>query len=126
MENDIKKNVRPLRLAALPEEMRRALGQAREKHGWSQRSLASRVGLTQKHISGIETGKIVPRYDTLLEVVRILDWDLMMVPRALVPAVQSMIRDQVRPDAGGESEERPLYATDSQEPESPDRHEDEL
>jgi len=124
--NDIKNDINPLFLEALPEDIRLALKRAREKRGWSQRELASRVGLTQKHISSIESGKVVPRYDTLLELVRILDWDLLMVPRALVPAVQSMIRDHVRPDAEGESEVRPLYATDSDEPESPDRHEDEL
>ena len=126
MEEDIKHGIKSLRLKALPEDMRRALKQAREKHGWSQRNLASRVGLTQKHISGIESGKIVPRYDTLLELVRILDWDLMMVPRALIPAVQSMIRDHLRPGERGESEERPLYAIDNDEREPQERREDEL
>ena len=95
--------------------MRRALKEAREKRGWTQRDLASRLGLTQTHISGIESGKIVPRYDTLLELVRILDRDLLMVPRALVPVVQSLIRDHLRPDQKGEGEERSLYADDADE-----------
>jgi transcriptional regulator with XRE-family HTH domain len=90
--------------------MRRTLKEVREKHGWTQRNLASRLGLTQTHISGIESGKIVPRYDTLLELVRILDRDLLMVPRALVPVVQSLIRDHLQPDQKGEGEERSLYA----------------
>jgi transcriptional regulator with XRE-family HTH domain len=94
--------------------MRRALIQAREKHGWSQRDLASRLGVGQRHISGIESGKIVPRYDTLLEIVRMLDRDLIMVPRALVPVVQSLIRDHLK-DQPGEGEERPLYAADRDE-----------
>ncbi len=89
--------------------MRRELKEARVNRGWSQRELGSRLGLPQMHISGIESGKIVPRYDTLLELVRILDRDLLMVPRALVPAVQSLIRDHLRNDQQGESEERPLY-----------------
>src|SRR5678809_526308 len=80
MNNDVTKGIKPLRLKALPAEMRRALIQAREKHGWSQRDLASRLGVGQRHISGIESGKIVPRYDTLLEIVRMLDRDLIMVP----------------------------------------------
>jgi transcriptional regulator with XRE-family HTH domain len=95
--------------------MRRALKEAREKRGWTQRDLASRAGLTQTHISGIESGKIVPRYDTLLELVRILDRDLLMVPRALVPVVQSLIRDHLQPDQKGEGEERSLYADDADE-----------
>ena len=115
MKHYITKNIRPLRLGALPEDMRRALKDAREKRGWTQRDLASRVGLTQTHISGIESGKIVPRYDTLLELVRILDHDLLMVPRALVPVVQSLIRDHLQPDEKGDGEERSLYADDADE-----------
>jgi len=110
MNTHIVKHIRPLRLEGLPEDMRRALKEVREKRGWTQRDLASRIGLTQTHISGIESGKIVPRYDTLLELVRILDRDLLMVPRALVPVVQSLIRDHLQPDQKGEGEERSLYA----------------
>ncbi len=110
MKTNITKHIRPLRLEGLPEDMRRTLKEVREKRGWTQRDLASRLGLTQTHISGIESGKIVPRYDTLLELVRILDRDLLMVPRALVPVVQSLIRDQLQPDQKGEGEERSLYA----------------
>jgi transcriptional regulator with XRE-family HTH domain len=110
MKINITKHIRPLRLEGLPEDLRRTLKEVREKRGWTQRDLASRLGLTQTHISGIESGKIVPRYDTLLELVRILDRDLLMVPRALVPVVQSLIRDYLQPDQKGEGEERSLYA----------------
>ncbi len=101
--------------------MRRELKDARVGRGWSQRELGSRLGLPQMHISGIESGKIVPRYDTLLELVRILDRDLLMVPRALVPAVQSLIRDHLRHDQQGESEERPLYGDADDEQKTPER-----
>src|SRR5208282_2511340 len=114
MGSDITKHIRPLRLGALPEDMRLALKDAREKRGWTQRDLASRLGLTQTHISGIESGKIVPRYDTLIELVRILDSDLLMVPRALVPVVQSLIRDQAKSEEG-DGEERSLYADGDEE-----------
>ena len=100
MESNITKHIKSLRLGALPKDMRRALKEAREKRGWSQRDLASRLGLAQTHISGIESGKIVPRYDTLLEMVRMLDRDLLMVPRALVPVVQSLMRDHLHGSAG--------------------------
>ena len=76
--------------------------------------MASRLGLTQTHISAIESGKIVPRYDTLLELVRALDNDLLIVPRALVPVMLSLIRDQAKPEEG-EGEERPLYADREEE-----------
>jgi transcriptional regulator with XRE-family HTH domain len=109
MENDAKKGINILRQKGLPTDLRRALKDAREKRGWSQRDLARRLGIAQRHISGIESGKIVPRYDTLLEFVRMLDRDLLMVPRALVPVVQSLVRDHLR-DQPGEGEERSLYA----------------
>jgi hypothetical protein len=75
--------------------------------------LGRHVGLPQVHISAIETGKVVPRFNTLLDLVRVLDYDLLLAPRSLVPAVQSMIRDHQRP-AGGDADEgeRPLYAAD--------------
>ncbi|MGD0680765.1 MAG: helix-turn-helix transcriptional regulator [Terracidiphilus sp.] len=100
--------------------MRRTLIEVRKKRGWSQRDLTSRLSIGQRHISGIESGKIVPRYDTLLEIVRTLDHDLIMVPRALIPLVQSLVHDHLK-DEPCEGEERPLYAThrdedNSQEP----------
>ena len=120
MTYDANNGVKPLRLKALPVEMHHALIEARKKHDWSQRDLSSRLGIGQRHISGIESGKIVPRYDTLLEIVRMLGCDLIMVPRALVPIVQSLVRDHLK-DEHGEGEERSLYAADryednSQEP----------
>ena len=114
MMNNRKIHIKRLRLEGLPDEMRLALKETREKRGWSQKELGSRIGLPQMHISGIESGKIVPRYDTLLEIVRMLDHDLIMVPRALVPVVQSLVRDHVK-DLRGEGEERPLYAADRDE-----------
>jgi len=109
MKRNIKKDIKALRLEGLPDDLRWALKEARAKRAWTQRQLAGRLGLTQKHISGIESGKIVPRYDTLLELVRALDHDLLMIPRALVPVVQSLVRDHLK-DQPGEGEERPLYA----------------
>ena len=53
MKINITTHIRPLRLEGLPEDMRRTLKEVREKRGWTQRDLASRLGLTQTHISGI-------------------------------------------------------------------------
>jgi hypothetical protein len=75
------------------------------------------VGLPQEHISVIERGKIVPRFDTLLEIVRVLDRELLIVPRTLIPAVLAIIRSQTGPGGFGENtdSERPLYALDPDE-----------
>ena len=104
------------RLNRLPDELRSELAAARSKRGWSQAELGKRVGLPQTHISGIETGKIVPRYDTLLDLVRVLDRDLLVVPRALVPVVRALIRDHQDPGRDIEDDaERPLYAIDERD-----------
>jgi HTH-type transcriptional regulator / antitoxin HipB len=101
------------RFEGLPKDLRHALVTARHAKGWSQRELASRVGLPQVHISAIETGKVAPRFNTLLDLVRILGFDLLLVPRPLVPAVQSLIRDSEHPASpGADQDERPLYATE--------------
>lgn len=110
--------MRATRLNRLPEALREELKAARVKRGWSQRELGSRVGLPQTHISLIEGGKTVPRFDTLLDLVRVLDRDLVLVPRALLPAVQALIRDYRHGEQGeeGEGAERPLYADENAEP----------
>lgn len=102
----------------LPAELRESLIAARHELGWSQAELGRRAGLPQMHISSIETGRVVPRYDTLLELVRVLGFELLLVPRELVPVVQSLVREQRRrTESGGEAEdERPLYELD-EEPE---------
>lgn len=102
-----------VRTRSLPEAMRHHLRAERRNRGWSQAELGRRVGLPQMHISGIESGKVVPRFDTLLDLVRVLGYDLLLVPRSLVPAVQGLSRDERHPDNGAAGEgERPLYATD--------------
>jgi|SRR3990167_6269760 len=106
---NIKKHIRPTRFKSLPEAMRRDLKAARLKRGWSQLELGQHIGLPQMHISSIETGKIVPRFNTLIDLARILDYDLLMVPRSLVPTVQSLIHDH---DHG--TEELSLYASDEE------------
>jgi transcriptional regulator with XRE-family HTH domain len=123
MRRDIKKHIKPLRPKGLPDDLRLQIKEARVKRGWGQRELGAHVGLPQPHISAIESGDIVPRFDTLLEIVRVLDLDLLLVPRSLVPAVQSLVRAQQEP-AG--SEERPLYATEDEDPGPKDKGRDEF
>ena len=116
------KHIKPLRLKGLPTDFREQIKKARRNRGWGQRELAAKVGLPQPHISGIESGEIVPRFDTLLDLVRVLDQDILLVPRALVPAVQSLVRVQQEPEAV----EKPLYATDDEESSSGPKSRDEF
>lgn len=116
------KHIKPIRLKGLPADFREQIKKARSKRKWGQRELAAKVGLPQPHISGIESGEIVPRFDTLLDIVRVLDQDILLVPRALVPAVQSLVRAQQEPH----SVEKPLYAAVDEESSSDTKSSDEF
>jgi transcriptional regulator with XRE-family HTH domain len=126
MRNDITKHIKPLRLKGLPAEMREELKEARTKKGWSQRDFGHHLGLPQMHVSGIESGKIVPRFDTLFDYVRGLDYDLVLVPRSLVPAVLALIHEHKASNKRGGEEERSLYAVVEDEAEKKERRSDEI
>ena len=107
--------MKPTRPRYLPDEIRQEIKLARQAKGWSQLELGQKVRLAQRHISGIETGKIVPRYDTLLEILRVLDLDLILVPREILSAVQALIRDHRNRSAPGHTAERARYAVEEGE-----------
>ena len=110
------KGMKHTRLQSLPDDLRQEIRAQRKAKGWSQLELGKKAGLAQRHISGIETGKIVPRYDTLLDILRVLDRDLVLIPRELLSAVQALIRDHRNRTVHGQTEERPLYAVDEDTP----------
>jgi transcriptional regulator with XRE-family HTH domain len=124
MQDDIKKHIkhRPLRLKGLPLDFREKLKEARINRGWGQRELGGKIGLPQPHISAIESGEVTPRFDTLLDIVRVLELDLLLVPRSLVPAVQSLIRAQKEP----ESAEKSIYAANDEDRAPEKRDHDEI
>ena len=78
------------------------LREAREKAGLTQAELGRKMGGSQSHVSKIETGADV-RISTLASVSRVLGYEVMLVPTALVPVVEALIRGE------DESEPRPLY-----------------
>ncbi len=88
-----------------------ALKAARQSAGLSQRQLSARTGLPQSHISKIENGRGDITLSTLIELARVLDLDVMLVPRKLVPAVANL-------GATGHTDEeapRPAYMLDDEE-----------
>lgn len=72
--------------------------EVRESSGVSQRALSERSGLTQSHISQIESGKMEPGLSSFIDMTRALDLELMLVPKKLVPAVLGVIKAQATPD----------------------------
>lgn len=70
----------------------------REASGVSQRALSKRAGLTQSHISQIESGKMEPGLSSFIDMTRALDLELVLVPKKLVPAVLGLVKAQATPD----------------------------
>ncbi len=73
-------------------DLTEALRAARKKKGINQTQLGQKVGLPQSHISKIESGATDLKLSSLIEIARALDLELMLVPRKLVPTVQSVLR----------------------------------
>jgi transcriptional regulator with XRE-family HTH domain len=74
------------------EELIREVRGQRVKAALSQRALAARSGLTQAHISQIETGRLEPGLSSFIQVARALDLEVVLVPKKLLPAVQGILR----------------------------------
>ena len=89
------------------EHVAHTLRNAREARGMSQRALSARAGIPQSHISKIENGAVDLRVSSLVELARVLDLDLVLVPRKAVSAVHAIVRRR------DESEKaRPAYSLD--------------
>lgn len=69
---------------------------ARESKGLSQRKLSTKSGVPQGHISKIENGAVDLRLSSLVELARVLDLELTLVPRKAVSAVKSIVRSSER------------------------------
>lgn len=91
-------------------ELTRELKLARERKGFSQRSYAQRINIPQGRLSKIENGLIDIRASNLLELARSLDFELMLIPRQIVPMVNSLIREVYQSETG--LEDKPLYSLD--------------
>jgi transcriptional regulator with XRE-family HTH domain len=108
--------------SSLKNDIRQALfgtlREARLKRNLSQEELATKLGLGQRQISDLERGAMDPRLSTVENVARALDLDLMLIPRHLIAAVESLHRA-----TSGSSTSRPLYALsdDDSEPDPGDR-----
>jgi transcriptional regulator with XRE-family HTH domain len=59
----------------------------------SQRALAALAGVPQSHISKIEKGDVDLRLSSLVEIARVLDLEVTLVPRKNLSAVHSIMRD---------------------------------
>jgi transcriptional regulator with XRE-family HTH domain len=75
------------------DEILHTLRRVREHTGLSQRDLSARIGVPQSHISKIESGGTDLRLSSLVELARALDYEVVLVPRKLLPAVEAIVRN---------------------------------
>ncbi|CDZ32786.1 Putative HTH-type transcriptional regulator Y4dL [Neorhizobium galegae bv. officinalis] len=73
------------------EHITHQLRAAREVKNMSQRELSARSGLTQSHISQIERGTMEPGLGSLVDVARVLDLEIVLVPKKLMPAIGNIL-----------------------------------
>jgi transcriptional regulator with XRE-family HTH domain len=72
------------------QEIIQILKTARKKKGLSQRALSTKIGVPQSHLSKIESGRVDIQLSSLIQLARILDLELMLVPKKLVAAVNAI------------------------------------
>ncbi len=81
-----------------------ALRAARIRRGLTQQALARKLGVTSREISKIERGAVDPPLSQLQDVSRLLDLELVLIPRQQISAVGAL-------QAGGAAAlKRPMYA----------------
>ena len=73
----------------------------------SQADLGRLVRMPQAQIARIEHGATDPRLSTVMELVRALDLEPMLVPKHLVPAVHYMIAPKLERSASSTSHSGP-------------------
>lgn len=72
-------------------EIAKTLKTARQGKQLSQRELSDKVGLTQSHISRIESAAVDLQVSNLIELARALELELVLVPKKVLPPVQSLV-----------------------------------
>ena len=88
-------------------EVIKALKSVRLEKKLKQSELGSKLGLPQSHISKIEQGVTDPRLSTVADMARVLDQELVLVPRAMLRVIKAIIR--------GEGEQTPMWQLDEEE-----------
>ena len=83
------------------------LKRARLAKKLKQSELGVKLGLPQSHISKIEQGGSDPRLSTVTDMARLLDQELVLVPRSMLPAIRSML--------SGEETHKPKWQIDEEE-----------
>lgn len=87
-------------------EIIKSLKNIRLEKRLKQTELGSKLGLPQSHISKIEQGATDPRLSTVTDMARLLDQELVLVPRHMLPTVKAIIE--------GKQDQKPMWALDEE------------
>ena len=75
----------------LTEHITKRLKMFRRTKGLSQRELSTKSGVPQGHISKIENGGVDLRLSSLVAIARVLDLELVLIPRKHLAAVNAIV-----------------------------------
>ncbi|MCK1341743.1 helix-turn-helix transcriptional regulator [Bradyrhizobium sp. 38] len=100
-------------MASAPSPLLEELGlhfrRARRAAGLSQEQVALRANISRPRYRDIETGAAAARATTLVNVARALGMEMMLIPQAMVPAIQSMLQPATGDD------DHPAFTSDVEE-----------
>lgn len=77
------------------ENLYQTLQKARTAKGFTQTQLADLMQLGQSYLSQVERGKHDIKTSTLVDWARVLDLEVMLVPRQHIPAVSYLVRSGI-------------------------------
>jgi transcriptional regulator with XRE-family HTH domain len=100
------------------EHLVNTLRAARVAGGLSQREISVKSDLPQSHISKIENGAVDLRTSSLVELARVLDLEVVLVPRRGLPAVRAIVRNLTQAPHGSGEVQRPVppaYSLDDED-----------
>lgn len=67
------------------------LRRIREQRGATQGTVAAKAGFNATYLSKIEREQVDPRISTVQDIARALDYEILVVPRDLVPTIRSLM-----------------------------------
>ena len=74
------------------------LRRARLAAGLTQEQVAELAGISRPRYRDIETGAAAARTTTLINIARALGLEMMLVPQAMVPAIEALLRPEAEDD----------------------------